>query len=315
MTTSLIVGGTGTLAGALIPLLLSDPRITRIRCLSRGEHKQEEFRERFKGERIDWFLGDVRDKERVLLASEGCEQVYHLAAHKGVDSAEYQPTECIATNVLGTHNVIYAARKNLVGRVIFTSTDKSVEPINIYGATKLVAEKMMVEANVGRHSTRYSVCRYGNVLGSNGSVVQKWRQGWNSVTDPNMTRFFIRPKEAANFVYSGMTYMEGGEVFIPKMKSTTIGELYSCVRKDKTFNIVGVRPGEKFHECLCSKHEADLVTDFGWCFVRWPEFGLFPSRKRGSEVEADLLNQIRNDGYTSFVAPRFSPEELESICQ
>jgi UDP-N-acetylglucosamine 4,6-dehydratase/5-epimerase len=304
----LVTGGTGTLAQHLLPMLLADPRIERIRCLSRGEHKQMELAEKYAKERIDFFLGDVRDRERVLLASEGCQQIYHLAAHKGVDSAEYNVTEVTATNILGTHNVITAARQNGVERVMFTSSDKACEPINIYGGTKLVAEKMTIQANIGRHRTRYSACRYGNVLASNGSVVQKWREGWNLMTYPSMTRFFISPHNAAAFVHRAMTEMEGAEVFIPKMKSTTMRDLWDAVCPGKTFAEVGKRPGEKDDECLISKHEVSEVTDIGWAFVRWPEFKLFPSLRKGKPIP--YLS-----GYTSRLAERFTKLELEDLCR
>jgi UDP-N-acetylglucosamine 4,6-dehydratase len=243
----------------------------------------------------------------MLCASEGCHEIYHLAAIKHVDRAEYDPLECVATNIEGTANVIHAARTNKVEKVVFTSSDKAVEPINIYGASKLVAEKLVIQANIGRHRTKYSVCRYGNVVASNGSAIQRWRNGENNVTDPDMTRFFILPKDAAAFVYRAMTEMEGAEVFVPKMKSTTIGELFRCVSQ-KEPNIVGVRPGEKKDECLVSKHENGLITDIGWCLVRWPEFNLFPSVKRGTLVSLP-------SGYTSMDSQRFTKEELEELCR
>jgi FlaA1/EpsC-like NDP-sugar epimerase len=191
---------------------------------------------------------------------------------------------------------------------MFTSSDKAVEPINLYGATKLCAEKMIVQANIGRHRTTYACCRYGNVLASNGSVIQKWRNGWNSLTKEEMTRFFITPKNAAEFVYRSMRESEGAEIFIPKMKSTTMLGLWWHVCGEQRYHLTGSRPGEKMHECLISPHEDGHITDLGWAFVRWPEFKLFPSVRRGRAVSFP-------EGFTSLNAERFTKEELEGLCR
>ena len=305
----LVIGGTGTLAKSLIPLLLRDDRIQRIRILSRGEHAQSELREKYRGERMDFFIGDVRDRERILMASEGCDQVYHFAANKEVDTAEYNPFEAVLTNIIGTQNVIRAVRKNEIKKAIFTSSDKACEPINLYGATKLVAEKMFIQSNIGYHKSRYACVRYGNVLASQGSVVERWRQGVRSITDPTMTRFFWSPDQAARFVMDAMFHMEGGEIFIPKMKATTIQALFQVVVKGGLAQVTGERGGEKQHECLISRHEWDLVTDCGWCWIKWPSMKLFPVKRKGTPVESSSL------GYTSDLAVHMDDLQLEELCK
>jgi UDP-N-acetylglucosamine 4,6-dehydratase len=309
----LIIGGTGTLGSAILPVLLSDPRIERIRVLSRGEHKQVELASQLNNNRIDWLIGDVRDRDRIVLASEGCSQIYLFAAVKSVDKAEYDPMEAVLTNIMGAYNTIYAARLNKIQKVLLTSSDKASDPVNCYGATKLVAEKLFIQANIGRHWTRYSVVRFGNQLGSNGSVVQKWRAWHNLMTDPDMTRFWIHPKDAASFVYKCMTSMEGGELFIPKMKSTTMKDLWEVVMGPQKYTVIGDRPGEKKHECLISPNETELVTDLEWCWVKWPSHHLFPVVKRGQKLENG--RKLKKEGFTSLNADRFTFEEMKKLCQ
>lgn len=306
----LVVGGSGTLGRAIAPLLLEDPKVDRIRILSRGEHRQMEMAQLIPSNRIDYLIGDVRDYERVERAAENCMAVFHFAAVKSIDRAEYDPEECLKTNVLGTENVIRAARKCRIEKAIFTSTDKAVAPLNLYGASKLVAEKLFIQGNVGRHRSHFSVCRYGNVLGSNGSVIDKWRSTKEKkerykLTDGSMTRFFISQQDAARFVYKRWHSMNGGEVFIPKMKSIEMQQLLYAFDPQAQYDVIGVRPGEKLHECLISRDEAGLVTDAGTYFVRWPSHDLFPIQKMGSPMP--------ETEFTSFNASRFTAIELRAM--
>lgn len=309
----LVIGGTGTLGRELVPILSSFAHITRIRILSRGEHKQNELADEWQNPKIDWFIGDVRDRDRVMMACDGTEEVYHLAAHKGVDTAEYNPMECVKTNVLGTDNVVHACRERGVKRAMFTSSDKAAAPLNLYGATKLVAEKLFVQGNVGRHHSKFACVRYGNVMGSNGSVIQKWKKGSRKITAGIMTRFFMTPKEAAYFVMNSMGRMNGGEIFVRKMKATTIGELYTSVFGNHDFVESGMRPGEKVHETLISADEFPFVTDAGEFFIIWPQEPLFPVTIAGTKVSAENHGTFMASGYSSLLAERFSLTELREM--
>lgn len=308
-----LIGGSGTLGKQVVPLLLNNPVIERIRILSRGEHTQMRLAEIFKGKPVDFFIGDVRDAERVKRATERCDAVFHFAAIKSVDGAEYNPWEAVLTNVIGTKNVIEACYANRVSKAIFTSTDKAVEPLNLYGATKLVAEKMFVQANIGRHDTKFSVCRYGNVLASQGSVIEKWAKAIEEnkriqITDEAMTRFFISPKRAAEFVVNCFHEMRGGEVFIPKMKSVSMINLARAYIgpgfKLEDVDWLGIRPGEKLHEVLVGACETNVTTDCGNKYIRWPETRLFPTEQYGKCIEK---------GFTSQNAERFTEGELEEL--
>lgn len=317
----IIFGGTGTLAKNVIPILLENPQIERLRILSRGEHAQTEMQGKMDAatrQRVDFFIGDIRDLDRVIRASEGCQLVFHFAAMKSIDHAEYNPWESVLSNIIGTKNVIEACLKNEVEKAVFTSTDKAVQPLNIYGASKLVAEKLFIQANIGRHRTRFCAARYGNVLGSHGSVLEKWRGrtllGQSlQLTHEEMTRFFLLPQQAAQFVVSRLYESEGGEVFVPKMKSTTMVNLYRAFGRymGKELDLaqaewIGVRPGEKMHEVLISEDEISLVTDCGDFFIRWPNQNLFPVLRKGNPI---------TKAFTSYTSERFSEKELEELIE
>lgn len=320
----LIIGGTGTLGKQVTSILLRNPQIERLRILSRGEHSQMEMQEFYNqgsdGARLDFFVGDVRDRDRIREASKDCNHVYHFAAMKSVDKAEYDPWEAVLTNIEGTKNVIEACKENKVKKAIFTSTDKAVAPLNIYGASKLVAEKLFIQANIGRHETSFGVCRYGNVLGSNGSVFAKWRKRMESgqkipLTHEEMTRFFILPERAAEFVTTSLEQMKGGEIFIPQMKSTTMINLARAFMElhGKDFHManadwIGIRPGEKMHEVLISEDEKECITHQDDRFIRWPEKNLFPVKRRG---------RAWTKSFTSYTAERFTSSELKELirCQ
>jgi UDP-N-acetylglucosamine 4,6-dehydratase len=310
----LIIGGTGTLGKELLPLILKrreEYGFSRIRVLSRKEHTQVEMARDYLKDPVDFILGDVRDRDRMMEASRDCSLVLHLAAFKSVDKAEYDPWECVLTNIIGTHNVIKAAQANGVSRCIYTSTDKAVAPLNVYGATKLTAEKVWIQGNVGSYETVFSAVRYGNVIGSQGSVIWQWRKGPPYyLTDPEMTRFFITPRKAALMVMDVYELMTGGEIFIPKMKATKMERLFqAAVGFDGQPTYTSRRPGEKVHECLVSADEACLVTDIGKYYVRWPSHSLFPITRCGKEAEIPSL------GFTSLGAEPFTREELEQLCQ
>lgn len=326
---AVLIGGTGTLGKQVLPLLLSNPQIERVRILSRGEHIQVHWWEAMDAStraRVDFFVGDCRDRERMIKATKHAQVVFHLAAMKSVDKAEYDPWEAVQTNIMGTKNVMEACLENGVEKAIFTSTDKAVAPLNIYGASKLVAEKLWIQGNIGRHRTRFSVCRYGNVLGSQGSVLSKWKKAYEAkmpicITHEEMTRFFLLPKQAAEFVVTSVQQMTGGEVFVPKMKSTTLMnlarafvELQGAALNPDDVNWMGIRPGEKMHECLISPDEVGLVTDDQSRFIRWPEKNLFPVQRRGLSIQF-VPESLAQFGYTSFVAERFSMEELKELIQ
>lgn len=261
MARILISGGTGSLGGALIPRLLDLPDIERIIVYSRDEQKQNDLARTFADPRIACFLGDVRDRDRLTMAFRGVDAVIHAAALKIVPAGEFDPSEFIKTNIVGTDNVVHAALAAGVGKVLLISTDKAVSPINLYGATKLAAEKLMISANnyASAGKPRFSVVRYGNVAGSRGSVIPFWRACKARgealpLTHTDMTRFWITLDEAAQFVLQALEVMEGGEVFIPRMPSFRLTDLAAAL--GRPYSVVGLRPGEKLHEDLITPHEA-----------------------------------------------------------
>lgn len=298
----LVTGGTGTLGQVLVPELLNHIDVDRIRVLSRDEHKQTVMQAKYPKLPIDYFVGDVRDRERMWYATRGVDVVFHLAAVKSVDKAEYNPNEAIATNITGTQNVVDACIRNNVKKAIITSTDKAVEPLNVYGATKLTAESVFVQSNSysGVNGTVFGAVRYGNVLGSNGSVIQKWAHAVEVgdkplMTDAGMTRFWISQIEAARFVIKSCLEMGRGEVRIPKMKACFMSELYdafcSVNRYAGKYDVVGLRPGEKRDERLFGAEEVRLVTDCGDVWIKWPTKPCYPIQKMGEPVKKALSSR------------------------
>lgn len=299
----MLFGGTGTLGANILPNLLANPSITRIRVMSRGEHKQVEMEAKYKGQRVDFFLGDIADPCRVETALRGVNQVYHFAAIKHVHKAQYDPEQAVRTNILGTMNIIRSCINQGVSRAMFTSTDKACDPINSYGATKLLAEHLWVAGNRGKHGCKFAAVRYGNVWSSQGSVIEKWKtSAAPEVTDPDMTRFFISPKKAAAMVYDCMQHLNGGEVFIPKMKSIEIGKLAEMFGP---YKVIGRRPGEKMHESLVSPNEHHLVNEWNGYYVKYPEYNLFPVTKMG--------DPMKGEAFTSQTAERLTPEDLKEL--
>lgn len=260
----LITGGTGSLGKALVDYLLGETKVRRIAILSRDELKQHNLRIEFKNdERLRWFLGDVRDLERLKRAFHGVDFVIHAAALKQVDTGEYNPMEFIKTNVLGSQNVIDAAIDRRVKRVVALSTDKASSPINLYGATKLTADKLFVAANNYSYAygTTFSVVRYGNVMGSRGSVIPFFKslaeQGKPlPITDLRMTRFWISIEDAVKFVIDSLEMMTGGELYVPRIPSMKIVDLANAVHPGAELKEIGMRPGEKLHEEMISSDDS-----------------------------------------------------------
>ncbi|HJU50425.1 MAG TPA: UDP-N-acetylglucosamine 4,6-dehydratase (inverting) [Pseudogulbenkiania sp.] len=274
----LITGGTGSFGRKFIKTLLQRHQPARVVVFSRDELKQYEMQQEFNAPCMRYFLGDVRDGERLRQAMRGIDYVVHAAALKQVPAAEYNPTECIRTNVNGAENVINAAIENGVEKVIALSTDKAASPINLYGATKLLSDKLFVAANnlVGGHRTRFAVVRYGNVVGSRGSVVPFFRklivEGAESlpITDPRMTRFWITLQHGVDFVMKNFQRMQGGELFVPKIPSVRIVELAQAMAPDLKQHLVGIRPGEKLHEMMIARDDSMHTLAFDDHYVITP---------------------------------------------
>jgi UDP-N-acetylglucosamine 4,6-dehydratase len=272
----LVTGGTGSFGQAFIRRLFATHKPARVVVFSRDELKQYEMQQEFKQAQMRFFIGDVRDRERLDRALRGIDFVIHAAALKQVPAAEYNPIECIKTNVIGAENVINACIDQRVKKVIALSTDKAVNPVNLYGASKLCADKLFVAANhlAGRSGPRFSVVRYGNVIGSRGSVIpffkERARTGKLPITDKRMTRFWIRVEDGAKFVERALRMMGGGEIFIPRLPSMRITDLATAVAADCEQEVVGIRPGEKLHELLTTRDDARHTIEFKDFFVIRP---------------------------------------------
>jgi len=277
-STILITGGTGSFGKKYTQILLERYKPKKIIIFSRDELKQFEMQQLFNDPCMRYFVGDVRDLARVEEAMEGIDYVIHAAAMKQVPAAEYNPMECIKTNIYGAENVIKASIKNNVKKVIALSTDKAANPINLYGATKLASDKLFVSANnmVGLKEIRFSVVRYGNVLGSRGSVVPFFQkliaEGATElpITHVDMTRFTITLRAGVEFVLKDFERMQGGEIFIPKIPSIYVTELAKAMAPDLNYKIVGMRPGEKVHEIMCPADDSHLTLEFDDHYVICP---------------------------------------------
>ena len=287
----LITGGTGSFGRRFVETVLGRCQARKVIIYSRDELKQSEMQqdlaERFAPEKmatLRFFLGDVRDRQRLILAMRGVDVVIHAAALKQVPAAEYNPSECIHTNVLGAENVVWACLTNRVTKVIALSTDKACNPINLYGATKLASDKTFVAANnlSGDIGTRFSVVRYGNVVGSRGSVAPLFQKliakGATElpITDPRMTRFWITLNEGVEFVLSSLDLMHGGEIFVPKIPSMKMTDLAAAMAPTLPIKVVGIRPGEKLHEIMISADDARGTIDLGDRYAIEPAFVEYP---------------------------------------
>ena len=277
----LITGGTGSLGQKLTKLILSVTKMSTVIIISRDEFKQFQMQQNFSvedGRRLRFFLGDVRDVDRLKRAMEGVTHVIHTAALKQVPAAEYNPFEFIKTNILGAENVINAALDNNVRGVVALSTDKAANPINLYGATKLCSDKLFVAGNSysGAHGTRFSVVRYGNVVGSRGSVIpfflQKRKEGVLPITDPRMTRFWITLEQGAALVLNALKDMRGGEIWVPKIPSMRMTDLARVIGPECKHPVIGIRPGEKLHEIMITGDDGRQTYEFKDHFVITPSF-------------------------------------------
>jgi UDP-N-acetylglucosamine 4,6-dehydratase len=265
----LITGGTGSFGTELVKVLLRDHDLRKIIIYSRDEYKQAMMAQALPDSRLRFFIGDVRDLERLTMAMREVDVVVHAAAMKHVPIAEYNPMECVKTNIMGAENVVQAAIRNRVPKVIALSTDKACNPVNLYGATKLASDKIFVASNnlSGSIGTRFAVVRYGNVVGSRGSVVPFFRdliaKGADHlpITDPRMTRFWITLDKGVDFVLSSAEMMQGGELFVPKIKSMSIVDLAKAMAPDIPHRVVGIRPGEKLHEVMIAEDDARFTVE------------------------------------------------------
>ena len=282
----LVTGGTGSFGRKFIELLIKDQNPRKVIVFSRDELKQHEMRTMgFNQPNLRYFIGDIRDRERLVRAMHGVDIVVHAAALKQVPACEYNPMEAVKTNIIGTSNVVEAALDAGVKKLMALSTDKAVNPVNLYGATKLAAEKLTVQSNAyaGGMATRFSCVRYGNVVGSRGSVVpvflKQRESGTLTITDERMTRFWLSLEQGVQFVISCIEQMEGGEVFVPKIPSMKVVDLANAVAPQAKVNIIGIRPGEKLHEVLISEDEARTVVEMDDMYVVQPAESLWFGRE------------------------------------
>jgi UDP-N-acetylglucosamine 4,6-dehydratase/5-epimerase len=275
----LLTGGTGSFGKRFVKRVLDKYKPSRLVVYSRDELKQFQMRQHYPVDRypqLRFFIGDVRDRDRLYRALDGVDIVVHAAALKQVPTAEYNPLEAIKTNIMGAANVIDAAIDRNVKKVLALSTDKAANPINLYGATKLCSDKLFVAANAysGLHRTSFSVVRYGNVVGSRGSVIPYFLaqrpSGRLTITDPRMTRFLITLDEGVNFVLSSLREMLGGEIFVPKIPSVRVTDLARVIAPECTQEIIGIRPGEKLHEAMIGEDDARLTLEFKQHYVIQP---------------------------------------------
>jgi UDP-N-acetylglucosamine 4,6-dehydratase len=326
----LVTGGTGSFGRRFIETVLTHAKPRKLIVYSRDELKQSEMQidlaERFAPEQLGcmrFFLGDVRDRERLILAVRGVDIVIHAAALKQVPAAEYNPSECIHTNIMGAENVVWACLTNRVKQVVALSTDKACNPINLYGATKLASDKTFVAANnlAGDIGTRFSVVRYGNVVGSRGSVAPLFQRliakGVTElpITDPRMTRFWITLNQGVDFVLSSLSMMHGGEIFVPKIPSMKMTDLAAAMAPHLGVKVVGIRPGEKLHEMMISSDDTRSTVDLGDRYAiepafveytreplvggRLPEEFSYASDTNDEWLSGDGLLALLNDGATA----------------
>ena len=264
----LVTGGTGSFGKSFVKRLLKDDEVKKIIVFSRDELKQFEMQSDLDSPKMRYFLGDVRDFSRLKQATDGVDVIVHAAAIKQIPAAEYNPMEAIKTNIIGAENIVNAAIQNGISRVIALSTDKAANPANLYGATKLCSDKLMIAGNVlaGRHPTRFAVVRYGNVLGSRGSVIPFFKEqkvkGTIPITDVEMTRFWLTLDEGVDFVINSLSRMQGGEIFVPKIPSVKVTDVAKVVAPNVPTKIIGIRPGEKLHEVMITEDDSAFTREF-----------------------------------------------------
>lgn len=324
----LITGGTGSFGKKYTKILLENYKPNKIIIYSRDELKQYEMAQEFDSSIMRYFIGDVRDEDRLNTAMNGVDFVIHAAAMKHVPIAEYNPMECIKTNIHGAQNVINASIKNRVEKVIALSTDKACNPVNLYGATKLASDKLFIAANniVGISPTRFSVVRYGNVVGSRGSVVPLFKKlianGAKElpITDEKMTRFWITLEDGVKFVLKNFERMQGGELFIPKIPSMKITDLAATLAPNLPTKIIGIRPGEKLHEIMISADDALHSLEFSDHYVIMPSIKFYDKQanfainklgEKGYSVSSEF--EYRSDNNTQWLDEKSLKEMIEKI--
>jgi UDP-N-acetylglucosamine 4,6-dehydratase/5-epimerase len=307
----LITGGTGSFGGVFVPTVLDKYNPKKVIIFSRDEMKQWEMAKKFIGDdRVRFFIGDVRDKDRLYRALTGVDYVVHAAATKIVPTAEYNPFECVKTNVMGAMNIIDACIDMGVKRVVALSTDKASSPINLYGATKLTSDKLFVAGNAysGEHPSRFAVVRYGNVMGSRGSVIPFFNSikdsGSVTITDPRMTRFMITLEEGVDLVIKAFEDMIGGEIYVKKIPSMNVVELAKTVAPNAKHEVVGIRPGEKLHEQMIGEEDAPTTYEYDDYYKILPVINNWSGDenriKTGKKVSSDFIyNSETNDEWMS----------------
>ena len=321
----LITGGTGSFGKKYTKILLQNYKPNKIIIYSRDELKQYEMAQEYNDPCMRYFIGDVRDVGRLKKAMRGVDYVIHAAALKHVPIAEYNPMECIKTNINGAQNVIDAALENRVSKVIALSTDKAANPVNLYGATKLASDKLFVAANnlAGDRDIQFSVVRYGNVVGSRGSVVPFFKKLIHEgatelpITDDKMTRFFITLEDGVNFVLKNFSRMKGGEIFIPKIPSMKITDMAKALAPELPHNIIGIRPGEKLHEIMCPADDSHLTLEFDDHYVIQPTIQ-FSGERDFSINKIDEKGKIVQQGFeynSGNNTEWLSSEELLKMCK
>lgn len=310
----LITGGTGSFGQKCVELLLKQ-NTKKIIVYSRDELKQFEMSENFKNKKLRFLLGDVRDGDRLQFATKEVDIVIHAAALKQVPAAEYNPMECIKTNIYGAENIIKASITNNVKKVIALSTDKAANPVNLYGATKLCSDKLFINANnlSGKSETKFGVVRYGNVIGSRGSVLPYFKSLLAKktkslpVTDEQMTRFWIKLDHGVKFVLNTVDNLIGGELFVPKIPSIRIIDLVKALDKNAKYHIIGIRPGEKLHEVLCPEDSAKDTIEFKDYYLIRPSvdftkgktnnYKINKNNEKGKFVKSDFVYSSNNNGH------------------
>lgn len=316
--TILVTGGTGSFGKKFIRRILQED-IKKVIVFSRDELKQYEMKQEFQDLRIRFFIGDVRDQERLYRAFDGVDIVIHAAAMKHVEACEYNPFEAVKTNIYGAQNIIEAAIDRNVEKVIALSTDKAAAPVNLYGATKLASDKLFVAANsyVGEKETKFSVVRYGNVVGSRGSVIPFFKKmketGRLPVTDERMTRFWITLDQGVQFVLNSLERMHGGEIFVPKIPSMNILDLAKAIGPECEVDVVGIRPGEKLHEVMITQDDARHTVEFEDYYVITPEFAWWGNKtKNGNSLpETFVYSSETNVQWLSRVELEKMTEEIQ----
>ncbi len=317
--TILITGGTGSFGKKCTEIILKKYKPRKVIIFSRDELKQFDMAQQFSEREFPcmrYFIGDVRDKERLHRAFHGVDIVIHAAALKQVPAAEYNPFEAVKTNILGAENIINVAIDQGVKRVLALSTDKAANPVNLYGATKLCSDKLFIAGNsyVGQDDTIFSVVRYGNVVGSRGSVIpfflKQKETGVLSITDPRMTRFWITLEQGVNFVLECLKRLVGGELFVPKLPSMNIMDLAKAVAPECQTEIIGIRPGEKIHEVMITRDDARKTLEFENYYLVQPDFRFFKFRfsdNTGKQVEENFEYNSGTNGW------RLTQEELKKM--